>query len=165
MQPFHRNEILQIRHPHIYAKTVHRYVQRPFSAGKTVIESSIRRAFRAGVCNRRPAGNTHYTTKHSSQLVVFLQARADKIELLTKSIKISKVFLPATKKDSEQVKKLNSKLSEPMAEKGRPFRDGEFFRNCLTIFTEYVCPVKKHMVEQSSLICNLISVLYYKTYI
>ena len=61
------------------------------------------------------------------------------------------MFLPATKKDSEKVTKLNSKLCEPMAEKGRPFRDGKFFRNCLTIFTEYECPVKKHMVEQTSL--------------
>ena len=38
-----------------------------------------------------------------------------------------------------------------MAEKGKPFSDGEFIKNCLTIFTEYACPEKKHLVEQASL--------------
>ena len=38
-----------------------------------------------------------------------------------------------------------------MAEKGKPFSDGEFIKNCLTIFTEHVCPEKKHLVEQISL--------------
>ena len=35
-----------------------------------------------------------------------------------------------------------------MAEIGKPFCDGEFIKNCLTIFTEYACPNKKHLVEQ-----------------
>ena len=38
-----------------------------------------------------------------------------------------------------------------MAEKGKPFIDGEFIKNCLTIFTEYACPEKKHLVKQTSL--------------
>ena len=35
--------------------------------------------------------------------------------------------------------------------KGKPFSDGEFIKNCLTIFTEYACPEKKHLVKQTSL--------------
>ena len=38
-----------------------------------------------------------------------------------------------------------------MAEKRKPFSDGEFIKNCLIIFTEYVCPEKKHLAEQTSL--------------
>ena len=38
-----------------------------------------------------------------------------------------------------------------MAENGKPFNDGEFIKNCLTIFTEYASPEKKHIVEQTSL--------------
>ena len=37
-----------------------------------------------------------------------------------------------------------------MAEKGKPFNDGKFVKNCLTIFTEYACPEYKHLVEQTS---------------
>ena len=38
-----------------------------------------------------------------------------------------------------------------MTEKGKPFGDGEFIKNCLTIFTECACPEKKHLVKQTSL--------------
>ena len=38
-----------------------------------------------------------------------------------------------------------------MVEKGKPFSDREFIKTCLTIFTEYACPEKKHLVEQTSL--------------
>ena len=38
-----------------------------------------------------------------------------------------------------------------MAEKGKPFTDGEFIKNCLTIFTEYAFPDYKHLVEQTTL--------------
>ena len=35
--------------------------------------------------------------------------------------------------------------------KGKPFTDGEFIKNCLTIFREYACPEYKHLVEQTNL--------------
>ena len=38
-----------------------------------------------------------------------------------------------------------------MAEKGKPFSDGEFIKNCLTIFTEYAPPEKKYLAEETSL--------------
>ena len=38
-----------------------------------------------------------------------------------------------------------------MAKKGKLFGDGELINNLLTTFTEYACPEKKHMVEQTSL--------------
>ena len=38
-----------------------------------------------------------------------------------------------------------------MAEKGKPFGDREFIKSCLTIFTEYACLEKKHLVEQTNL--------------
>ena len=38
-----------------------------------------------------------------------------------------------------------------MPENGKPFGDGESIKNCLTILTEYACPEKKHLVEQTSL--------------
>ena len=38
-----------------------------------------------------------------------------------------------------------------MAEKGWSFGDGEFTKNSLTIFMEYACPEKKHLVGQTSL--------------
>ena len=40
-----------------------------------------------------------------------------------------------------------------MAEKGKPFSDGEFIKNCLIVFTEYTCLEKKHLAEQTSFSC------------
>ena len=47
--------------------------------------------------------------------------------------------------------KLSFKLCECLAEKGKPFSDGEFIKDCLTIFTEYACPEKKNLVDQTNL--------------
>ena len=55
------------------------------------------------------------------------------------------------KKNSELVTKLSFKFCECMAEKRKPFTDGELIKNCLTIFTKYACPEYKHLVEQISL--------------
>ena len=38
-----------------------------------------------------------------------------------------------------------------MAENGKPFSDGDFIKNCQTIFYEYACQEKKYLVEQTSL--------------
>ena len=38
-----------------------------------------------------------------------------------------------------------------MVEKGKPFGDGEFIKNCLTTFPEYAYAEKKHLVKQTSL--------------
>lgn len=94
----------------------------------------------------------HYTTKHSTQFdEVVGQARLDTIEHLKNSIEKQQCVLPTYKKNSEVVTKLSYKLCECMAEKGKSYSDGEFIKNCLTIFTEYACPEKKHLVEKTSL--------------
>ena len=65
----------------------------------------------------------------------------DKIEHLKKSTeKQQSVFTTYT--NSELEIKLSFKLCERMAEKRKPFSDGEFIKNCLTIFTEYARPEK-----------------------
>ena len=85
----------------------------------------------------------HYTSKHSSQFdKIAGQARVDKIEHLKKSIGKQQSVFTTCKTNSEMVTKLSFKLCECMAEKGKPFSDGEFIKNCLTIFTEQACPEK-----------------------
>ena len=94
----------------------------------------------------------HYTTKHSSQFDKIVgQARVDKIKHLKKSFEKQQGVFTTYKKNSELVTKLSFKLCECLAEKGKPFSDGEFIKDCLTIFTEYACPEKKHLVDQTSL--------------
>nr|XP_039250069.1 general transcription factor II-I repeat domain-containing protein 2-like [Styela clava] len=73
------------------------------------------------------------------------------MEHLKKSIEKQQSVFTTYKKDSELVTKLSFKLCECMAEKGKPFSDGDFIKNCLTIFTEYACREKKHLEEQTSL--------------
>ena len=85
----------------------------------------------------------HCATKHTSQFNEILgQIRVYKIEHLKKSLKKQGVFA-SYEKDSELSTKLTFELYESMAEKRKPFGDGEFSKNCLTIFTEYACPEKK----------------------
>jgi len=75
----------------------------------------------------------------------------NKIEHLKKSIEKQQGVFTTYKKNSELVTELSFKLCECMAEKGKPFSDVEFIKNFLTIFTEYACPEKKYLVEQTSL--------------
>ena len=94
----------------------------------------------------------YYTSKHSFQFdEIFGQSRVDKIEHLKTSIEKQQIDFTTYKKNSELVTKMSFKLCECMAEKGKPFNDGEFIKNCLTILTEYACPEKKHLVEQTNL--------------
>ena len=66
----------------------------------------------------------------------------DKIEHLKNSIeKQQSVF--ATCKNSDSVTKLSFKLCERMAEKGKPFIDGEFIKNCLTNIHRTCVPREK----------------------
>ena len=41
--------------------------------------------------------------------------------------------------------------------KRKPFGDGEFIKNCLTIFTECACLEKKHLMEQTNLSHSTVS--------
>ena len=55
------------------------------------------------------------------------------------------------KDDSELGSVLSFKLSEAIAEKGKPFSDGEFIKHCLLIFAKLACPEKKHLIEDCGL--------------
>ena len=95
---------------------------------------------------------SHYITKHSSLLDIIVgQARVDKIEHLKNSIEKQQGVFNTYKKKLELLTKLSFNLCECMTEKGKPFTDGEFIKQCWRIFTEYACPQKKHLLEQTSL--------------
>ena len=73
-----------------------------------------------------------------------------KLNIWRNPFKTSRCFY-SNKKDLELVTKLSFNLCKSMVENGKPLDDGEFIKNCLTIFTEYTCPDKKHLVEETSL--------------
>ena len=54
-------------------------------------------------------------------------------------------------KDPELVTKLSFKICESIAEKGKSFSDGEFIKSCLDIFSDFVCPEKKYLLQQTSI--------------
>ena len=56
----------------------------------------------------------------------------------------------AYKDHSQLATELSFKISEAIAEKGKPFSDGEFIKHCLIIFAERTCP-EKELIEQTSL--------------
>ena len=94
----------------------------------------------------------HYCTKHSASYDSIVgQLRVDKMHQLKKSLSKQQEVFHGYKKDTELVTKLSFKISEAIAEKGKPYSDGEFIKNCLEIFTTNVSPEKKNLVEQISL--------------
>ena len=72
---------------------------------------------------------------------------------MKKSIKNCKVFLPVARKIQNWSKKRVLNHVCLWQKKLNLFGDGEFTKNCLTIFTEYACPEKKHLVEHFAHCC------------
>ncbi|XP_067950220.1 general transcription factor II-I repeat domain-containing protein 2B-like [Watersipora subatra] len=70
---------------------------------------------------------------------------------MTVAIKKQQAVFNSYKKDSELVTKLSFKVCELLAEKGKPFSDGEFVKSCLGIFTDFACPEQKQLLQQTSL--------------
>ena len=96
----------------------------------------------------------HYCTKHSASYDSIVgQSRVDKMQQLKKSLSKQQEVFHGYKKDNELVTKLSFKIAEAIAEKGKPYIDGEFIKNCLEIFIENVSPEKKNLVEQIGLSC------------
>ena len=80
------------------------------------------------------------------------QSRVDKMQQLKKSLsKHQQEIFHGYKKDNKLVTKLSFKIAEAIAEKGKPYSDGEFIKNCLEIFVENVSPEKENLVEQINL--------------
>ena len=75
----------------------------------------------------------------------------DKIEHLKNFIEKQQGVFTTCKKNSELLTKLSFELCECMTEKEKHFTSGEFIKQCLTQFTEYAYPEKKHLLEQTSL--------------
>ena len=94
----------------------------------------------------------HYCTKHSASYDSIVgQSRVDKMQQLKKSLSKQQEVFHGYKKDNELVTKMSFKIDEAIAEKGKPYSDGEFIKNCLEILIENVSPEKKNLVEQISL--------------
>ena len=95
--------------------------------------------------------------KHSAQIDEIVgQARVDKIDQMKKSIKKQQGVSTRYKNDSELVTKLSFKICELIAKKEKP-SVMENLSNYLGIFTEFACPKKKHLVQQTGLSCFTVS--------
>ena len=73
------------------------------------------------------------------------------MQQLKKSLSKQQEIFHGYKKDNELVTKLSFKIAEAIAEKGKPYSDNGFIKNCREIFVENVSPEKKNLVEQISL--------------
>ena len=91
----------------------------------------------------------HYCTKHSASYNSIVgQLLVDKMQQLKKSFSKQQEVFHSYKKDTELATKLSFKISEAIDEKGKPYCDDEFIKNCLQILIENVSPEKKYIVEQ-----------------
>ena len=90
----------------------------------------------------------HYASKHESEYQKFNEERRKmKIEELTKAIRSQQASL------QKHVVKIRTctKVSYPIAKKGKPLVDGELIKECIVIaFNEY-CPDKVNLVKETCL--------------
>ena len=69
---------------------------------------------------------------------------------LKKSIKTQQsVFIRASRDTLSNVQ-LSFKISDAIAKSCRPFRDGEFIKDCIGMFVDEMCPEKKNSLENTS---------------
>ena len=71
--------------------------------------------------------------------------------VLIDSLKKQRNVFQKYKKGNEVATKLSFQIAEAIAERGKPFSDGDFVKHCLSIFTETACQEKKELVKEISL--------------
>ena len=70
---------------------------------------------------------------------------------LKKSLSKQLEVFHSYKKDTELVTNLSFKIAEAIAEKRKPYSNGEVITNCWEMFTKNVSLEKKNLVKQISL--------------
>ena len=86
----------------------------------------------------------HYSTKHAEEYAKYLgDEREDRVAKLKAGLLRQQDFFKRASKESEAAVKASYVVSEMIAKAGKPFKDGEFIKQCMLQAASIVCPEKK----------------------
>ena len=73
------------------------------------------------------------------------------MQLLKRNTAGQQLLLKTLSKSSEETTKISFLIAEVIAMRGKPLSEGEFVKDCLSMFTSVACPDKTSVVEKISL--------------
>ncbi|XP_076335740.1 general transcription factor II-I repeat domain-containing protein 2-like [Tachypleus tridentatus] len=94
----------------------------------------------------------HYETKHLSTYLKFSEKfRSEKFESMKRVFEYQKNLFTRKFVENESVTRTNYKIVHRMAERGKPFTDGNFIKECMMDAANELCPEKANFFESISL--------------
>lgn len=94
----------------------------------------------------------HYLTHHSEKFKKFTgEARRDEVKQLKARFGKQTSFFTKKRSECEGNTRASYEVSRRIAEKMKPFTDGEFVKECLLAVVDIVCPEKKSLFASISL--------------
>lgn len=100
----------------------------------------------------------HYSTKHAEEYGKYLgDEREDRVAKLKTCLLRQQDFFKKASKESEAAIKASYVVSEMIAKAGKPFKDGEFIKQCMLQAASIVCPEKKAQFSNISISANTVA--------
>ncbi|KAL4009366.1 hypothetical protein ACER0C_003218 [Sarotherodon galilaeus] len=85
------------------------------------------------------------------------EQRLQKVEELKRGLKSRQALFTKAKSQSEAAVKASFLVAEEVAKSARPFREGEFIKNCMLKVCDAVCPDKQQLFSNVSLSRNTVA--------
>ena len=99
----------------------------------------------------------HYHTKHSDKFDTYTgQLRNDKVTELRKGLTNQQCLFTKANATAEEATHASYTVSEILAKHLRPFKDGEFVKDCLNAVVDIICPKEKAAIGAVNLSRNTI---------
>jgi hypothetical protein len=100
----------------------------------------------------------HYETLHKDTLGVFEgKLREDKLKNLKSNLQRQQNIFTVATKSNEAAVHASFATSQIIANKSKPFTDGEYVKECIMKAAEILCPEKQHLYKTISLSVNTVA--------
>ena len=94
----------------------------------------------------------HYISKLGEDLIGIVgEAHHIELDQMKKSLTTEQSIFTKVDKSLKAVTTASYAIGHIIAKRMKPFRDGEYIKECLTLFMDNCCPDKKDIVQQLSL--------------
>ena len=93
----------------------------------------------------------HYNSNHQDYKAYLGQIRKDEVQSLKRELSVQQTIFTNTNSESEKAVRASFAISKLIANKYKPFTDGEFIKECVLTSVEILCPGKQKLFENISL--------------
>jgi hypothetical protein len=100
----------------------------------------------------------HYETVHKDKFgVLEVELREDKLKNLKSDLQQQQNIFTVVTKSNEAAVNASFAISQIIAKKPKPFRDGEYVKKCVMKTAETLCPEKQQLFKTISLSANTVA--------